>query len=124
METKPWRSHKAPPDERGGNRYVLPNARHFDRAPVIIIADHALGLPVFVRFPSSTPTHGRRALMILRHDRLRSLAVRLTLPGAPAKYRANSACNQSRIKERPFSALPGLAPLSRHMLECVMQFLP
>src|ERR1019366_7385711 len=35
VETEPWRSHWAPPDERGGNRYVLPNATapHLDSTP-------------------------------------------------------------------------------------------
>src|SRR5664280_433967 len=35
VETEPWWKHWAPPDERGGNRYVLPNATapHLDSTP-------------------------------------------------------------------------------------------
>jgi predicted secreted protein len=45
-------------------------------------------------------------------------------PGAPAKYHGNSACIPRPPTEQSFSALSGLARLSRHTRESAMRFQP
>src|ERR1035441_2154982 len=64
----------------------------------------------------------RTAAPGVRSDSMNQGIVRLTQPGAPERYRVNSAYTPRRLREHSFSAPPGLARLLRHKRECETRF--
>src|SRR5450759_2132970 len=70
------------------------------------------------RQPEAVQFFRARVVPVIHGER----PVRLTLLDAPARYRENSAYTPRRLREQPFSALSGLARLSRHTQECETRF--
>src|SRR5260370_19867793 len=67
---------------------------------------------------------GNRQSRIEPHGVTPGAALCVRLPCAPERYHANDECTPRSPRVQPFSALPGLARLSRRMQECETRFPP